>query len=189
MVVRTNLRRAGRSRTLLAETFDALTFVQAKGCDVHQCFYVRHAVRRPGNDDATIGVTYEHDRALQRGQQVLGYDYVSINGSEGQLRGHNVQTLLQHKRYHSAPRRTIRPRSVYEYYVCFRFHLFSLFLLWLGLVYEGSSIRARHVHLPSPRGPSSALGCVPLVAFVPGTSTLLCKASSAALKCPSPDRR
>src|SRR5882762_3096043 len=121
------VRRADRGSTrwgwsLFAQTIQALAFVQGKGGDVYQRFYARHAVRSSGNYDAAVGVTDKHDWALQHAEQVLRHCYVCLDRSERQLSSHDVQILLLKQGNHFVPRRTVRPRPVYEYYVSFGFH-------------------------------------------------------------------
>src|SRR5712691_9567177 len=123
MVVRRANRGSTRwSRSLFTQTIQAFAFVQGKGGDVYKRFYAGHAVRSSGNYDAAVGVTDKHDWALQRAEQVLRHCYVRLDRSERQLSRHDVQTLLLQQGDHFAPGRSVRPRSVYEYYVCCRFH-------------------------------------------------------------------
>src|SRR5260370_23082793 len=121
------VRRANRGSacgggSLFAQTIQALAFVQGKGGDVYQRFYARHAVRSSGNYDAAVRVTDKHDWARQHAEQVLRHGYVCLDRSERQLSRHDVQTFLLQQGDHFAPGRSVRPRSVYEYYVCRRFH-------------------------------------------------------------------
>src|SRR6266851_4890770 len=121
------VRRANRGSTrwswsLFAQSIQALALVQGKGGDVYQRFYARHAVRSSGNYDAAVGVTDKHDCALQHAEQVLRHRYICLDRSERQLSRHDIQTILLQQGDHFAPGRSVRPRSVYQYYVCFRFH-------------------------------------------------------------------
>src|SRR5262245_45511537 len=71
MVVRGAHGRSARRRwPLLAQSFNALAFIQRKGCDVHERLNVWSVVRRAGNHNSGVRMTNQNGGAFLRRHEI-----------------------------------------------------------------------------------------------------------------------